>query len=579
MADPALLDRTRGEAPAAPADKRIVYSPVLLLLAAALACSGTYLLILQSDLTFYADDWGFLIDRRGFSASVFLDPHNDHIAILPVAIYKAFLALFGMNSAVPFAIVSTFVFLLSAVLLFVYMRRRAGDWPALLGSVLILFLGASWLDLLWSFQIGFSGSIAAGLGALLALDRDDRKGDVAACALLVAATAFSELGVPFAIGALVSIALGPSPRRSRLYVPFVPFALYGLWYLGWGHTGPHNASFHNLIHSPGFVFDMAAQNLASLFGLATPLTGKGNEPVGLDWGRILLVVIAIGLGWRLWRKRLPSRWLWAVLAAGGSFWFLTALNATLLRAPTSGRYQYPGAVFVLLIAAEALRGIRFWFLDKRLLVPAITVTIAAAVSGAIYLHKGYEMRQTSTDLLRARLAALEIARDDLSPDFPIALFPLIAKPAGEYFSAVDAFGSPAPSESQLQASDESQRAAADDQLAAAEGIQLTPMAAGAGQGARAGGRCDTVNGSASSSATALGPGRYMLRLERLPAVAGQLSLPVTAARFADDPTVDLGFVNQRTVATLNIPPDRSSLAWHLYWPTGTAVTVCRPITP
>jgi hypothetical protein len=552
-------------------------SPVLLCLAATVAASGTYLLILQSDLTFYADDWGFLIDRRGFSASVFLDPHNDHIAILPVAIYKALLALFGMESAVPFAIVSTLVFLLSAVLLFLYLRTRLGDWPALLGSVLILFIGASWIDLLWSFQIGFSGSIAAGLGALLALDRDDRKGDTIACALLVLATSFSELGIPFAIGALVSVALGPSPRRSRLYVPLVPFALYALWYLGWGHTGPDNASFHNLLHSPGFVFDMVAQNLASLLGLATPVSGSGNQPVGLDWGRILFVLTAIGSAWLLWRRREPSRWLWAVLAAGGSFWFLTALNAVpLLRTPTSGRYQYPGAVFVLLIAAELLRGIR---LDRRVLIAATAVTVAAAVSGAIYLHYGYDSRKRSTENLEARLAAVDILRGHVSPQYPVAFFPLISRPAGEYFSAVDAFGSPALSESELRDSDQERRAAADQQLAYAEGIKLTPSAAGGGQGARTDGQCRTANGSASAPATALGPGSYALRLQRLPAVAGQISLPVTATRFADYPTVDLGAVDQRTVATLNIPPDGSSLPWRLYWPLGTVVTVCGPLSP
>jgi hypothetical protein len=541
------------------------------------AVAATYLLVLQSRLTFYADDWVFLIDRRGFTASVLLDPHNDHIALIPVLIYKALLALFGMDSAMPFAVVSTVVFLSSVILLFVYLSRRLGDWPALLGSILILFLGASWIDLLWSFQIGFSGSIAAGLGAFLALERDDRKGDMVACALLVVATAFSELGISFALGTLVSVALGPPPRARRLYVPFASVGFYALWYLGWGHTGPHNASFHNLLHSPGFVFDMAAQNFASLFGLATPLTGSGTQPVGLDWGRILLVLGVIGLAWRLWRRSDPSRWLWAVLATGGSFWFLTALNAVpLLRTPTTGRYQYPGAVFLLLIAAEVLRGIR---LDRRVLVAASAVTVAAAASGAIFLHDGYELRKTSTDNLRASLTAVEIAREDVSAELPVAFFPFVTRPADEYFSAVDAFGSPAFSESGLEASDEERRIEADQQLARAEAIRLTPTVSGAGGPAGAGGPCRAVSGSASDAAAAVGPGRYSLRLVRPSAAAGQLSLPLTATRFADQPTVNLGAVSPRTVSALHIPPDRSKVRWRLYWPLGTAVTVCGPLSP
>jgi hypothetical protein len=573
MADPALLDATRREAPGARAPGPTRPPPVVVLvcLAAAIACSGTVLLILQSHITFYADDWLFVLDRRGFSAGVFLDPHTNHIAIAPVAIYKALLAVFGMSSALPFQIVSTLVFLLSALLLFVYLRRRAGDWPALLGSVLILFLGAAWSDLLFSFQIAFFGSVAAGIGALLALDRDDRKGDLGACALLVLSTSFSELGVMFALGALVSVALEPAPRRSRLYVALAPLALYGIWYIGWGHTGPNTASFHNLVHSPGFVFDSVSQNLASLFGLATPLSGNGANLVGLDSGRVLLF-IAIELAiWRLARLGWPSRWLWAVLAAGAAFWFLTALNAlAFIRTPTTGRYQYPGAIFLLLIAAELLRGVR---LDRRVLAAATAVTVAAAVSGYMILHDGYRIRKEATDNLRARLAAVEIGRGHESRDLTIAFF-VFHRPASSYFSAVDAFGSPAFSESQLAASDEANRATADQVLAQAETIKLRAVAAGADQGARVRRRCHAVIGSQSGSAAlALGPGGYTLRSLKLPGATSQV--PIRAARFADEVSFNLGALDPGAAAALSIPPDKSSRRWRLYLPPASAVSVCK----
>ena len=165
----------------------------------------------------------------------------------------------GIDSAFPFQIVSTLVFLLSATLLFIYLRRRVGDWPALLGSALILFLGAAWIDLLWAFQIGFSGSIAAGLGALLALDRDDRVGDRIACALLVVSISFSELGVPFVAGALVSVLVGGRPRIRRLYIAVVPLAFYAIWWLGWGHTAESAFSLDNVLESPKCVFDASSQ--------------------------------------------------------------------------------------------------------------------------------------------------------------------------------------------------------------------------------------------------------------------------------------------------------------------------------
>ncbi|MEK6250482.1 MAG: hypothetical protein AABM43_00845 [Actinomycetota bacterium] len=543
----------------------------LVCLAGAFACSAAILLLFQSHLTFVVDDWEFLIDRRGSSAAVYLDPHNEHIAVAPVAIYKALLALFGMSSAFPFAVVGTFIFLLSVVLLFVYLRRRVGYWMALLGSVLILFLGAAWSDLLWSFQMGFSGSVAAGIGALLALERDDLKGDLAACALLVVAISFSELGVPFALGALVSVALGPSeggwrPQAvlRRLYVALLPLALYGIWYLGWGHKAPHTMTFHNVLNSPRFVFDAVSANLASLFGLTTPLSGNvGPNNIGLNWGRILVVIAIVLAIWRLRRMGWPSRWLWVVVAAGAAFWFLTAFNAIpYKREPVTGRYQYPGAIFVLLIAAEFLRGVRF---DRRALAAATVVTVAAAVSGYFSLHDGYRLRKFITDMDRGTLTGAEIARGHMNSFSVIQLVTSTPPiPASSYFSAVDAFGSPAFIVSELAASDEVARAAADKLLAEAEDVKLAPHA---GQGPRAGSPCRSQPGWShpGSRALALRPGDYTVRTQK--------AQTIYAARFADDASATLGDLAPGAVGALRVPADLSKRPWRLE--TSGAVTLCK----
>ena len=56
----------------------------ILCLAGLVAASWTVLLVLQSEITFFGDEWAFLIDRTGRSVGAFLDPHNDHIALAPV---------------------------------------------------------------------------------------------------------------------------------------------------------------------------------------------------------------------------------------------------------------------------------------------------------------------------------------------------------------------------------------------------------------------------------------------------------------------------------------------------------------
>ena len=534
-----------------------------------LACSATVLLLLQSRLTFVADDWSFLLDRRGLSAAVLLDPHNNHIVVLPVSIYKALLEVFGMSSALPFQIASTGVFLLSNVALFIYLRRRVGAELALLGTTLVLFLGAAWIDLLWSFQVALSGSIAAGLAALLALERDRQRSDAIACALLVVAVAFSELGVSFALAALVSVALGPRPRRNRLYVALVPLALYAIWFLGWGHKGPDTFSAHNVLVSPKYVFEAISQAIASLLGLATPLTGSGLQPVGLIWGELLLV---IGIGVAVWRLRQLgqiSRGLWTALTLGGSFWFLAAVTAYLTyRLPTNGRYQFPGAVFVLLITAELVRGVRP---SRQTLLVGALVTTAAAVSGLFFLHKGYRIQKSTTDTEQASLAALEIARPDLAADTSVNLNFLTQIDAGAYFSAVDAFGSPALTESQLASSSEASRATADAMLGSLLGLRLTPVS-GAEPLEVSRQRCQATGSNYRARQWApLDPGLNLVTAIRAPT-------GLRLARFADASWVDLGSLGRHGSGAIEIPHDRSTRRWRLEVLGPGSVTVCRPAT-
>jgi hypothetical protein len=532
-----------------------------------LAGSATLLLLLQSRLTFVTDDWSFLLDRRGLSAAVFLDPHNNHIVVLPVSIYKALLEVFGMTSALPFQIVSTGIFLLSNLALFAYLRRRVGSELALLGTTLILFLGAAWIDLLWSFQIALSGSIAAGLAALLALERDEQRSDAIACALLVVAVAFSELGVSFALAALVSVGLGPRPRRNRLYVALVPLALYAIWFLGWGHKGPETLTAHNVLVSPKYVFEAISQSIASLLGLATPLTGSGLQPVGLIWGEILLVAGIIVAIWRVRRLGRISRGLWTALTLGGSFWFLAAATAYLAyRLPTNGRYQFPGAVFVLVIAAELLRGIRP---SPQTLLVGVVVTAAAVVSGLFFLDKGYRIQRSTTVVERAKLGALEIARPDVSPDSEVPLDLLTQINAGAYFSAVDAFGSPALTTSQLAASSETSRAVADATLASLLRIRLTEVSGAAGNEASRQ-RCQAMGANYS-------PGQSVPLVRGITRViADREPAGLRLARFADRSWIELGSLGAHRIGEVRIPRDQSTRRWRLEVVGPGSATVCRP---
>src|SRR5204863_490303 len=82
-------------------------------------------------------------------------------------------------------------------------------WAEIGAAILVLFLGSAWEVTIVQDVMTNVFCAAAGLGAFLALERGDRRGDVAACLLLVAAIACWTLGVAFAIGAVVIVLLQP----------------------------------------------------------------------------------------------------------------------------------------------------------------------------------------------------------------------------------------------------------------------------------------------------------------------------------------------------------------------------------
>ena len=219
-----------------------------LLLGLALVASVALVLVLTRHFTFLQDSWEFLMNRRELTVDALLKPHNEHIVVIPVAIEQLLLRLFGMGSARPEYVLLALALAATALLLYVYVRRRVGPWLALAAAVLLLFLGPAWEALLWPFEISFVGSVLFGIAMLLALDREDRKGDIAACVLLVLCFGFSSLGIPFAVAAAVDVFQKRGSRGlGRACLVAVPVLLYGAWYLGWGHEAETHVSLRNVL--------------------------------------------------------------------------------------------------------------------------------------------------------------------------------------------------------------------------------------------------------------------------------------------------------------------------------------------
>jgi hypothetical protein len=534
---------------------------------AAMLASGVLITTLASRISFLLDDWTFILYRRGFNADAFLEPDNEHFVAGPVAVFKLLLATFGMGSTMPYRVIATALFLLGAWFLFVWIRRRLGQWPALIALLPVLFLGAAYDDLLWFASITFLGAMACGLGMLVALDRRDKLGDRLACAWLVGSMLFSSLWLAFAIGAAVDVVLRRGDRdwRRRAFVIVVPVALYAIWWLGWGHTAESAFSLHNVATTPLYVFDSFAAAIAALLGLATPVEGIAS-PAGLDWGRPLAVLLGGLAVWRLYRIERIPRSLWVVLAIVLSYWILGGFDVKSGRLAWASRYQYPAAAMVLLVAADLLRGVK---LERRLVIPALAVVAAAVASSLLFLHESYESYERTSGLERADLTAVEIARDTVEPGLilseDIADTGYVPVEVGSYLSARDTFGSPAYTEAELEAAPEEARVPADKVLAAALGVELRPVAAPRGEALK---DCRAVE-AASGEATVvtLPTGGALLRSG---GGAGEVSL----GRFADAFPVQLGSLAPGVWNELAIPTDSSARPWRAQLSSSGGLTVC-----
>jgi hypothetical protein len=476
------------------------------LLAVAVAASGVLLLVLLSHLTFFNDDWDPLLYRRGFSVDVLLRPHAEHILLGPTLIYKGIQATIGMESLIPYAVVSTGSFLASAMLLFLYLRRRVGDWLALAGVLPVLFMGTAWEVLLWPFEISFTASMATGIGALLALERRDGEGDALACALLVVSLAFSELALSFVLGAAVWMILARR-RWSRAWVVAIPLVLYAAWYAGWGHTAESHVSVHNLVHSPKYVLDALASNASSLLGAPS-----STNP----WvRRSLLIVLAVAAGLRVRSPKPLPRSLWSALAVLLSFWFLAAIGTMPGREPIASRYQYVGGVLLLMVLAELASGIR---LRRPMVLGVLGIGCLAAIANLVVLGHNDEKMSDWATRARGALAGFEIGGASADPGFIAGpyntdIVSLNSLEVGLYLSAADAFGSPAYSAAELASAPEEARVAADQLLAAAEELRLfaldrppppggpPPQVAGGTGTAASRGSCLTVTGASGGSPT------------------------------------------------------------------------------
>lgn len=528
--------------------------------------------------TFWVDEWSWILNRRSGGLSTFLTPHNEHLSLVPVAIYRVLFATAGLRDYGPYRVVVTALHLICITLVFLYIRVRVGDYLALLAAALLLLFGPGWQDFLWPFQLAWLIALAAGIGALLMLDRGSRRGDIGACLLLALSLASAGPSLGIACGLLFEVSARRRPRN--LWIVLAPLALYGLWWLTYQHS---TLTRHAVVLTPQFVMREAAGALSALVGL-----GNDTSDSFLDWGPPLIVAATALLVWRRrWLGRLPRRAV-TLLVIVLSLWTIIALARAnglgFIANGNDSRYLYVSVVLIVLLIAELSRGVRVGALGGAAVGAIVAVVMLSNIGP---LRDGARNLQEQARVTKAQLSALDLTRMIVSPSFRPAGIPFGIVPAGAYFAAERALGWPALSAAQIAAGRNEVRLGVDAELIAIHNVALRPAGAHALTGRASPPSVDSSQGSfvvLNGSCVRYQPVPFV-SAGASPSVAVTVPSSGLAIKLSGSPATlllrrfstvfqTLGTLSPSKPVMLQIAADLAPQPWHLQIVGGGAASIC-----
>jgi hypothetical protein len=282
-------------------------------------------------------------------------PHVQHWTTFGILVYRALWSLFGINHYWPYQLCLVSLHVAVAAQVRAVMRRaNVNAWIATAAASLFLVFGTGRQDIVWAFQIAFTGAIAFGLAHVLLADHDgpfDRR-DLIGIGFGFLALLCSAVGVGMAVAVGVAVFL----RRG--------------WRIALAHTAPLAAVFlvwsvtygRNAYGGPkgdlGSVADFVRTQFAAVFN------GFGQVPgVGVVLG--LAVVVGVPLA--------VSRLTWAQFRRyGGPTVGLAVAGIGL--AVTSGYGRAISGAFVMPADAS-----RYLYVVAALLLPTVGVAVSALV--------------------------------------------------------------------------------------------------------------------------------------------------------------------------------------------------------
>jgi len=392
------------------------------------------LLSLSSGRTFFFDEWSFVVGRGSWTWERLLAGHNGHPSLFPAAIYLTLLQLFGLANFSVFITAGVIMHLTVCALAAVLIHRRLGALAGLTAFFAFGLLGTGWQNSLWPFQVGFMGSVAGFLAALILLDPHSHSKNARAAALrsvgssmcLVYSVMSSGVGLAAIAGISLWILLNRSSLRSQWWVLVPAVVTYGVWYSTYG--GGQSANFAPSA-VPRYVAESAAFAVGGLFGF------------DLFWGALTTGIALTALISQLVRGKPSTAATW-VPAVGFllSFWVLTAISRGVFGEPGASRYVYVGVIVGVVAACYAFPVSAFGkSLFASLAIVSVIATSSTLSAGASGLRYEGEVMRTLlawVDIHGERMPADLVIDQRHSPQLTVAGY----RDATDTFAGTPAFG-------------------------------------------------------------------------------------------------------------------------------------------
>ncbi len=323
---------------------------------------------------FFRDDFYFLSGRDGRSLHDLFAPHNVHWSTVPILAFRGLYAVFGLRSYIPYQACVLGLHLAVCALLRVVMRRvGVGPWIATVAAASFVFFGPGSQNIVWAFQIGFTGSLAFGLAQIVLGDHDGPLDwrDFVGVAFGLLALMSSSVGITMAV--VVGLAmLGRRGWKVALFHTLPLAVAYSVWWLA------ERPSLSSAAGRPGVgvLFRWVRSGETGIF------VALGHfRVVALFLGIVL--VVGLVLAWsRLSRAALRRRAsVPAALLLGGILFSAFTGWGRWISGPEfarSSRYLHIGAALALPAIAVAMDAVaRRW---RLLTIPVLLLLLVAVPS-------------------------------------------------------------------------------------------------------------------------------------------------------------------------------------------------------